>query len=79
MVPPKPKEGPPNPSALRPFATSPFAQSRQLFARPETTRYQIGEIKLEGLRLTFQDGSVLDARAANGPSEISAETERTMR
>lgn len=78
MLPPKPVETAPNPSPMRPFVASPFSSNRQRYARPET-RYQIGEIKLEGLRLSFQDDSIIDARGANNEREISAETERVIR
>lgn len=78
MIPPKTPETTPQPNALRPFGASAFSQNRTLFARPET-RYEIGEIQLEGLRLTFQDDSVIDARGEDSEREISAETKRVIR
>ena len=78
LIPPKPNEAKVNPSSSRPFLQSPFTQNRQRYARPET-RYQIGEINLEGLRLSFQDNNTLDAQGVNGEREISSESERVVR
>lgn len=78
LLPPKPVEAAPSAPANRSFPGSVFTQTRPMFARPEI-RYQIGEIQLEGLRLSFQDDSVIDARGDDREREISAETERVIR
>lgn len=78
LLPPKPAEVPSTVPTNRGFPGSVFTQSRPMFARPET-RYQIGEIQLDGLRLSFQNDSLIDARGDESEREISAETERVIR
>lgn len=77
LVVPHPTEAQSNPT-VRPFSPVPFGQPRPLFSRQEV-RYEIGEIKLDGLRLSFQDDSVIDARGEGEEREISAESERVIR
>ena len=59
-----------------PFSSSSIPPRLSLFPK-ENVRYHISEIELDGVRLSFRDDAIIDARGEADDKEVSADDTAT--